>query len=170
VQSEIDYGQSESLHLNRKKITIKTITPIRRIAMLKIDKLDKFLNKCQNMLEEHPQELKEFIKAMYDLVHIALYVGYIRGKEGIGSIDHEEVFNELFNKFLSNEWKKLNKDREEFFLDEDFFITLNSETLDLAERLFPIVMKLYSTEPIDTSKPIGRLVFTEEKTCEAEKR
>ncbi len=123
--------------------------------MLRIDELDKFLRKCQDMLEEHPQELKEFIKVMYDLVHIALYLGYIRGREGIGSIDPEEVFNELLSRFTSDDWKHLDKNRRDFFVDEDFFIRLNSETLDLAERLFPIVMKLYGQEIAE---------------CEAEKR
>jgi hypothetical protein len=128
--------------------------------MLEIDKLDNFLNKCNAMLKEHPQELKEFLNAMYDLMHIALYLGYIRGKEGRENIDPEEVLSELFNKFLTDEWKHLSKDRKDFYLNEDFFIRLKCETLDLAERLYPIVKELYDREPIDTSKPIGRLVFT----------
>jgi hypothetical protein len=81
-------------------------------------------------------------------------LGYIRGREGRESIDPEEVLTELFNTFLNDQWKHLDKDKQNFFLDEDFFIRLNSTTLDLAERLFPTVMKLYA----------------EEQTCETEKR
>jgi CRISPR/Cas system CSM-associated protein Csm2 small subunit len=120
--------------------------------MLKINKLDQFLSKCHATLKEYPQESKEVFKAMYDLIHIALYLGYIRGREGKESIDPEEVFNELFSKFLSNEWKRLDKNREEFFLDEDFFTRLSSETLDLAERLFPIVKELYGEELWEAEK------------------
>ncbi len=123
--------------------------------MLRIDELDKFLSKCQTMLKEHPQELKEFMKVVYDLVHIALYLGYIRGRKGRESIDPEEVFFELLSRFISDEWKHLDHERRNFFLDEDFFIRLNSETLDLAERLFPIVTKVYAEEM---------------KECEADKR
>jgi hypothetical protein len=128
--------------------------------MLEIEKLDNFLSKCHAMLKEHPQELKEFLNAMYNLMHITLYLGYIRGKEGRENIDPEEVLTDLFNKFLTDQWKHLSNDRKDFYLNEDFFIRLNSETLDLAERLYPIVKELYDTEPIDTSKPIGRLTFT----------
>ncbi len=122
--------------------------------MLRIDELNKLLRKCQKMLEEHPEELKTFMSIVYDLVHIALYVGYIRGRQGRESIDPEELFNELFNKFLTDEWKHLDHERQNFFLDEDFFNNLKSDTLALAESLFPIVMKLYAKE----------------ETCEAEKR
>jgi len=128
--------------------------------MLEIDKLNELLNKCHAILKEHPQEAKEFLNAMYNLMHIALYLGYIRGKEERKNIDPEEVFNELFNKFLTDQWKHLDNDRKDFYLNEDFFIRLKCETLDLAERLYPIVKNLYDKEPIDTSKPIGRLVFT----------
>ncbi len=115
--------------------------------MLRIDKLDQLLNKCHKLLKEHPEELKTFMSIVYDLVHIALYVGYIRGQQGRESIDPDELFNELFNKFLTDEWKHLDHEKN-FFLDEDFFNNLNSDTLDLAERLFPIVMKLYAKEQL----------------------
>lgn len=134
--------------------------------MLEIEKLDNFLSKCYAMLKEHPQELKTFLNAMYHLTHIALYMGYIRGKEGREKIDPEEIFNVLFNKFLTDEWKHLSKDRKDFYLNKDFFIKLNCETLDLAERLYPIAKELYDKEPIDTSKPMGRLVFTTRQGAE----
>jgi hypothetical protein len=132
--------------------------------MLEIAKLEEFLNKCHAMLKKHPQETKELLNAMYNLMHIALYLGYIRGKEEREGIDPEEIFKELFNKFLTEQWKHLDEDRKDFYLDEDFFIRLKCETLDIAERLYPIVKELYSMEQIDISKPIGRLIFTTEKT------
>jgi hypothetical protein len=152
--------KNKNLYKFSPMVIINTITPLRRLAMLEIDKLNEFLDKCHATLKEHPQELKEFLNAMYNLTHIALYLGYIRGKEERKSIDPEELFNELFNKFLTDQWKHLDNDRKDFYLNEDFFIRLKCETLDLAERLYPIVKTLYDMEPIDASKPIGRLTFT----------
>ena len=130
--------------------------------MLEVRGLEEFLRKCEDMLRKHPQELKTFMKALEHLVNAALYVGYLRGKQGAGKYEPEEVFRELFKKFLTEEWRKLG-DREDFYFDEDFFLIVHKETLNLAEELYPLVKRLYDMEPPDLSKPIGRVVFKEEK-------
>jgi hypothetical protein len=129
--------------------------------MMEIKELEQFLAKCQEMLSKHPQELKTFLSSVYDLIHIALYAGYLRGKHGAGKYEPEEIFRELFEKFLTEDWRKLG-DRENFYMDEDFFLVVHKETLKLAEELYPLVKKLYDMEPPDLSKPIGRVVFKTE--------
>jgi len=133
--------------------------------MLEIGGLEEFLNKCQGMLRKHPQELKTFMQALEHLMHAALYMGYIRGKQGAGKFEPEEVFRELFKKFLTEEWRKL-EDREDFYLDEDFFLIVHKETLNLAEELYPLVKWLYDMEPPDLSKPLGMVVFKTEEENE----
>jgi hypothetical protein len=128
--------------------------------MLEVRGLEEFLRKCEGMLRKHPRELKTFMQVLNHLVHATLYVGYLRGKQGPGNFEPEEVFKELFNKFLTEEWRKLN-DREDFYLDEDFFLVVHRETLNLAEELYPLVKKLMATEPI--KGPIGRVVFKVEE-------
>jgi hypothetical protein len=131
--------------------------------MLEVRGLEEFLRKCEGMLRKHPQEAKTFMQALEHLIYTTLYVGYLRGKQGAGKFEPEEVFRELFKKFLTEEWRKLGN-TEDFYLDEDFFLVVHRETLNLAEELFPLVKWLYDMEPPDLSKPIGRVVFkTEEK-------
>jgi len=129
--------------------------------MLEVRGLEEFLRKCQDMLRKHPQELKTFMQGMEHLIYAALYVGYLRGKQGAGKFEPEEVFRELFKKFLTEEWRKLGN-TEDFYLDEDFFLVFHKETLNLAEELYPLVKWLYDMEPPDLSKPIGRVVFKTE--------
>jgi hypothetical protein len=131
--------------------------------MLEVRGLEQFLARCQEMLSKHPQELKTFMQGMEHLIYAALYVGYLRGKHGAGKYEPEEIFRELFEKFLTEDWRKLG-DREDFYMDEDFFLVVHKETLNLAEELYPLVKKLYDMEPPDLTKPIGRVIF---KTMEA---
>jgi hypothetical protein len=126
--------------------------------MLEVRGLEEFLRKCEGTLRKHPQEAKTFMQALEHLIYAALYVGYLRGKQGAGKFEPEEVFRELFKKFLTEEWRKLGN-TEDFYLDEDFFLVVHRETLNLAEELFPLVKWLYDMEPPDLSKPFGRVVF-----------
>jgi hypothetical protein len=131
--------------------------------MLEVRGLEEFLRKCESMLRKHPQEAKTFMKALEHLIYAALYVGYLRGKQGPGKFEPEEIFPKLFNKFLTEEWRKLGN-TEDFYLDEDFFLVVHRETLNLAEELYPLVKWLYDMEPPDLSKPFGRVVFKTKKT------
>jgi hypothetical protein len=101
------------------------------------------------------------MQGMEHLIYAALYVGYLRGKQGTGKFEPEEIFPKLFNKFLTEGWRKL-ENREDFYLDEDFFLVVHKETLNLAEELYPLVKWLYDMETPDLSKPIGRVVFKTE--------
>jgi len=122
--------------------------------LMEIDYLEDFLNKLQRMLEQHPKEAQRSLPdALYHLIYAVFFAGYIRGKNP--EFDYNYILSEIFGKFSTDEWKEVNG--EVFFYDEDYFRVLNSDALDLAERLYPTIKELMAKEPI--KGPIGRVVF-----------
>ncbi len=121
--------------------------------LLEIEHINQFLDKCQKMLEAYPHEAKYLVNALYDLLHAVFFAGYIRGKDP--DFDYNEVLSQIFAKFSTDEWKKVNGNL--FYEDEDYFIILSTAALDIAESLYPIIQRLIATEPI--KGPIGRVVY-----------
>jgi hypothetical protein len=121
--------------------------------VLEIEQLNEFLDKCKKTLEAHPNEAKYLVDALYNLLYAVFFAGYIRGKDP--DFDYNAILSEIFAKFSTDEWKKVN-DRV-FYEDEDYFVILATEALDIAEKLYPIIERLVATEPI--KGPIGRVVF-----------
>ncbi len=121
--------------------------------LLEIEHIEKFIDKCQKMLEAYPNEAKHFVNGLDHLLYAVFFAGYIRGKDP--DFDYNEVLSEIFVKFSTDEWKKVNG--EVFYEDEDYFIILRTTALEIAGRLYPIVKKLVANEPV--KGPIGRVVF-----------
>ncbi len=121
--------------------------------VLEIEYLNDFVDKCRRMIKKHPDEAEYLAEAIYHLVYLAFYTGYIRGKDP--DFDYNKVLGWIFGGFSTDEWREV--DGEVIYENEDYFRKLNSEAFQLAENLYPIVKKLVATEPI--KGPIGRVVF-----------
>jgi len=128
--------------------------------ILEIAYLEDFLEKCKRMIEAHPQEAKNLVDALYDLLYAAFFAGYIRGKDP--DFDYNDVLSEIFGRFSTDEWKEF--EGAVLYEDEDYFIKLRTTAFDIAERLYPIIKRLKATEPI--KGPIGRVVFEEKEKKE----
>jgi len=120
--------------------------------LLEIEHLEPFLSKLQRMIENYPNEAKAFTDALYDLIHAVFFAGYIRGKDP--DFDYNTIFSEIFGKFSTDEWKRVNSFE---FEDEDYFIVLGTTALEIAGNLYPIIQRLMAQEPV--KGPIGRVVF-----------
>lgn len=125
--------------------------------VMEIRHLDDFVKKCQSMIKAYPDEAQYLADAIYHLVYLSFFAGYIRGKDP--DFDYNEVFTWIFGVFSTDEWRKL--DGEVIFEDEDYFRRLNSEAFEMAEKLYPIIKRLMANEPI--KGPIGRVVFRKEE-------
>jgi hypothetical protein len=121
--------------------------------VLEIRYLDDFVEKCRRMIKAYPDEAEYLAEAIYHLVYLSFFAGYIRGKDP--DFDYNEVFTWIFGGFSTDEWREL--DGEVIFENDDYFRRLNSEAFQLAENLYPIIKRLVATEPI--KGPIGRVVF-----------
>jgi hypothetical protein len=121
--------------------------------VLEIRYLDDFVEKCRRMIKAYPDEAEYLADAIYHLVYLSFFAGYIRGKDP--DFDYNEVFTWIFGGFSTDEWREL--DGEVIFENDDYFRRLNSEAFQLAENLYPIIKRLVATEPI--KGPIGRVVF-----------
>jgi len=121
--------------------------------LLEIEHLEPFLSKLQRMIENYPNDAKFLTDALYDIIYAVFFAGYIRGKDP--DFDYNAILSEIFAKFSTDEWKKVNGDV--FYYDEDYFTRLNAVSFDVAERLYPIIGRLIAQEPI--KGPIGRVVF-----------
>jgi len=121
--------------------------------VLEIRYLDEFVEKCQRMIKAYPDEAQYLANAIYHLVYLSFFAGYIRGKDP--DFDYNKVFEWIFGGFSTDEWREI--DGEVVFENEDYFRRLNSEAFDLAEKLYPIVQRLVAKEPV--KGPIGRVVF-----------
>jgi hypothetical protein len=128
--------------------------------ILEIAYLEAFLEKCQRMMEAHPQEAKKLVDALYDLLYATFFAGYIRGKDP--DFDYNDVLSDIFARFSTDEWKEFNG--VVLYEDEDYFRRLGTTAFDIAERLYPIIERLKATEPI--KGPIGRVVFEEKEEKE----
>jgi hypothetical protein len=121
--------------------------------VLEIRYLDDFVEKCRRMIKAYPDEAEYLADAIYHLVYLSFFAGYIRGKDP--DFDYNEVFTWIFGGFSTDEWREL--DGEVIFENDDYFRRLNSEAFQLAENLYSIVKRLMAQEPI--KGPIGRVVF-----------
>ena len=107
------------------------------LAMLEIQYLDDFVEKCRRMIEEYPEEAKYLADAIYHLVYLSFFAGYIRGKDP--DFDYNKFFVWIFGGFSTDEWKEV--EGEVIREDEDYFRTLNDEAFQLAEKLHSLVKK-----------------------------
>jgi hypothetical protein len=121
--------------------------------VLEIEHLNDFVEKCKRMIEAHPNEAKHLADALYHIVYLSFFAGYIRGKDP--DFDYNKVLIWVFGKFSTDEWKLV--DGDILFEDEDYFRNLSCDALDLAEKLYPIVKKFAAAE--EPKGPIGRVVF-----------
>ncbi len=121
--------------------------------MLEIKYLDDFVEKCRRMIKKYPDEAEYLANAIYHLVYLSFFTGYIRGKDP--DFDYNRVFTWIFGGFSTDEWREV--DGEVIYENEDYFRRLNSEAFQLAENLYPIIQRLVANEPV--KGPIGRVVF-----------
>jgi hypothetical protein len=122
-------------------------------AMLEIEHLNEFVEKCKRMIKAYPDEAQYLANAIYHLVYLSFFAGYIRGKDP--DFDYNKVLSWVFGGFSTDEWKEV--EGEVIYTDEDYFRCLNSEAFQLAENLYPIVKRLMGQEPI--KGPIGTVRF-----------
>jgi len=128
-----------------------------RKKLLDLTDIELFLRECKDRLKRHNyRDISFFMDTVRYLVLITHYCNYLYHK-GFKEYHPDYVLVKTLNKYLNGEWKT-----EIYPDEEDFFIALNRELMELMDEVGTKAWEEKSKEEPDPTMPIGRVVFKTE--------
>jgi hypothetical protein len=116
-----------------------------------------FLRECEDRLKRfNYADIGLFMDTVRYLVLITHYCDYLYHK-GFKEYHPDYVLVKTLNKYLSGKWKT-----ETYPDEEDFFVALNRELMDLLEEVGTKAWEEKSKEEPDPTMPMGRVLFKTE--------
>jgi hypothetical protein len=129
-----------------------------RKKLLDLTDIELFLEECKDRLRRYNyRDISFFMDTVKYLVLITHYCDYLYHK-GFKEFHPDYVLVKILNKYLNDAWKTEIYDHE-----EDFFVALNKELMDLLDEVGTKAYEEKRKEEPDPTMPIGRVVFTEKK-------
>jgi hypothetical protein len=129
-----------------------------RKKMLELTDIKLFLEECKDRLKRfNYADIGFFMETVKYLVLITHYCDYLYHK-GFKEYHPDYVLVKILNKYLSDAWKT-----ETYPDDEDFFIALNRELMDLLDEVGTRAYEEKGKEEPDPTMPMGRVVFKTEE-------
>jgi hypothetical protein len=129
-----------------------------RKKLLDLTDIELFLEECKDRLRRYNyRDISFFMDTVKYLVLITHYCDYLYHK-GFKEFHPDYVLVKILNKYLNDAWITEIYDHE-----EDFFVALNKELMDLLDEVGTKAYEEKRKEEPDPTMPIGRVVFTEKK-------
>jgi hypothetical protein len=127
------------------------------MKLLDLTDIKLFLKECEDRLKKYNhRDISFFMDTVRYLVLITHYCDYLYHK-GFKEFHPDYVLVKTLNKYLNGAWKT-----EIYPDEEDFFIALNRELMDLLDEVGTKAYEERCKEEPDPTMPMGRVVFKTE--------
>jgi hypothetical protein len=124
------------------------------MKLLDLTDIKLFLRECEDRLKKYNhRDISFFMDTVRYLVLITHYCDYLYHK-GFKEFHPDYVLVKILNKYLSDAWKTEIYDHE-----EDFFVALNKELMDMLDEVGTKAYEEKRKEEPDPTMPMGRVVF-----------
>ena len=125
-----------------------------RKKLLELTDIKVFLKECEERLKRYNyRDISFFMDTVKYLVLITHYCDYLYHK-GFKEFHPDYVLVKTLNKYLTDAWKT-----EIYPDEEDFFVALNRELMDLLDEVGTKAYEEKRKEEPDPTMPMGRVVF-----------
>jgi hypothetical protein len=127
------------------------------MRLLDLTDIKLFLRECEDRLKRfNYADIGFFMDTVRYLVLITHYCDYLYHK-GFKEFHPDYVLVKTLNKYLNGEWKT-----EIYPDEEDFFIALNRELMDILDEVGTRAYEEKCKEEPDPTMPMGRVIFKTE--------
>jgi len=128
-----------------------------RKKLLDLTDIEIFLEECKDRLKRYNySDISFFMDTVRYLVLITHYCDYLYHK-GFKEFHPDYVLVKILNKYLTDAWKT-----EIYPDEEDFFVALNRELMDILDEVGERAYEEKCKEEPDPTMPMGRIVFKTE--------
>jgi hypothetical protein len=128
-----------------------------RKRLLDLTDIQVFLDECKERLKRsNYADISLFMDTVRYLILITHYCDYLHHK-GFKELHPDKVLVGVLNKYLNGSWKT-----ERYPDEEDFFVALKAELMDILDEVGTKAYEERSKEEPDPTMPIGRVFRTME--------